>query len=178
MSKLERLTYICLITLSVVSAGILIKRAWLTHSAQKQMASPNTLVGKRLDVPGVIWNSSQISAVVFLSTECRYCEASMPFYRRLVSEHHQTAKNGVSLLAISLEPSESVNSHLTSEQVQFDHVYQIAQPNRLFPGTPTFLIVDKNGIIQRAAFGELPASKEDEMLQIVKTGQLDSKYGL
>lgn len=178
MSKLERLTYICLITLCVVSAGTLINRDWLAHKAQKQMGSPVTLVGKKLDIPGVTWSASQISAVVFLSTECRYCEASMPFYRRLVSEHRQTASSRVSLLAISFEPSESVNSHLTSEQVQFDHVYQIAQPNRLLPGTPTFLIVDKNGIIQRAAFGELPTSKEDEMLQIVKTGQLDGKHGL
>lgn len=172
MSKLERLTYMCLITLCVVSAGTLINRDWLAHKAQKQMESPTTLVGKKLDIPGVTWNSSQISAVVFLSTECRYCEASMPFYRRLINEHHQAANGKVSLVAISLEPSDYVKTHLASEQVQFDHVYQMETPNKLLHGTPTFLIVDKNGVIQRAAFGELPASREDEMLQIVKTGQL------
>jgi thioredoxin-related protein len=142
------------------------------------MEPSTTLVGKKLDIPGVAWNSSQISAVVFLSTECRYCEASMPFYRRLVSEHHQTASSGVALLAISLEPSEYVNKHLASEQVQFDHVYQLAQSNRLLRETPTFLIVDKDGIIQLAALGVLPTSKEKEMLQIVETGHLDSRVGL
>jgi hypothetical protein len=175
MTKLERLTYVCLITLCILSAGTLAKRWWLKDRTQEQVVSPNMLIGQRIDIPGATWGSSQINVVVFLSGECRFCEASMPFYRRLASEHRHAAGSGVSLLAVSLEPSEYLSDHLASEQLQFDHVFQLKQPSALLHATPTFLIVDKNGVIQRAAIGELPATKEDEMLKIVKTGELSGR---
>lgn len=42
--------------------------------------------GARLNLNGVAWNESRETLVMALSSECRYCTESAPFYQRLVSD--------------------------------------------------------------------------------------------
>ncbi len=170
MSKLERLTYICLIGMCLVSGTILIREHWSIRESQTNIQENPAagLVGKKLQIPGVDWKSSQLSTVLFLSTSCHFCEASMPFYRRLVAQHQQGQGKNIALLAISAEPDHIVNSYLMRERVNFDHVYQISLPDNLLRGTPTLLVVDDQGMIRRADIGQLNPSKEDELLNIFK----------
>jgi thiol-disulfide isomerase/thioredoxin len=137
-----------------------------------QAPNPIALIGKRIEIPGVALDSSTINLVIFLSTECRFCEASMPFYRRLAEEHHEVANKKVALIAVSAENSEYVTNHLTNSKVQFDGVYQIKLPSAVLSVTPTILVVDKDGVVQRAVVGELNSSKEDEILKIIRSGEL------
>lgn len=133
--------------------------------------------GKKLNLPGVEWKASRINAVVFLSTHCHYCDASMPFYRRLASVH-KVSNSPINLIAISPEPVDVVQRHLADEQVEFDHVYQIKLPNPMLNGTPTTFLVDDNGSILQARIGKLNSSEEDEIERIVQTGKLDSTAGI
>jgi len=95
MSKLERLTHICLIAACVVSLGLLLERRFAparsTHSPRL-----DGLIGKRLDLPGANWKSSKVNVVLFLNTHCHFCENSIPFYRE-VAGLRQVHPNDLSL---------------------------------------------------------------------------------
>jgi len=180
VSKLERIAYVFMIAVSILSIGILIE-ARLSHrnaTPQNRPPSADALVGKTLDIPGVVWNSSRVNVVVYLSTTCHFCQASMPFYRRLVSERHSAIGGTPTLLAVSAEPSNDVQRYLADEQVEFDHIYQIKMQRSILLVTPAFLVVDMNGVIRRAIYGELSVSVEDELLRQIKTGKLGGKEGL
>lgn len=137
-------------------------------SEQQRSRADAAMVGRKLDIPGVTWSSSRVNAVLYLSTTCPYCRASMPFYRRLLSERRQPT----ALLAVSAQPTNNVRQYLQAQNVQFDGVYQVKLPNSLLQMTPTMMIVDDKGVILRADSGELSTAAENDMLKIIASGKL------
>ena len=174
MSRLERWTYICLITLCLVSGGFLVKDHLRSQSLRREAGvdPAKSMLGKAFPVRGADWQSSKLSMVVFLSSSCHFCEASVPFYSRLLSDHRRGDRRTVPVVAVSAEPKEDLGRHFTAEHLDFDQIYQIPLPNDLLRGTPTLMVVDEYGIIRRAVVGQLPPSREEEFLQIARTGQL------
>ena len=111
MSKLERVTYICLITLCVLSAGLLTNAHVSSYLANKQRQPPSadSLIGKHLNISGVTWAGSPANAVIYYSTVCHFCQASTPFYRRILEARQTTPGHEVSISVLSLEPAEQVS---------------------------------------------------------------------
>lgn len=179
MSKLERITYLCLITLSVLLIGLLIEARLSNRivAADAQTPTAVALVGKKVEIPGAAWSFSPLNVVVYLSTTCHFCAESMPLYRRLATERHGPAGNAFTLVAVSAESPKDLLSYLAGQQVEFDSVYQIQLQNTLLRATPTVLIVDENGIVRRAAVGKLGAASEDALLRMVKAGRLKGGVG-
>jgi hypothetical protein len=171
MSWLERTVYVCLIGLCLISGGILISKQWSQHIAKAQSPASyaRSLVGQKLQLSEVGWSRSQMSAVLFLSTQCHFCEESMPFYRELSENRSTVSKNRVALIAISREPGSDVENHLGQNHVYFDHVYQVPSTFKLLKSTPTLLLVNGEGTIQRAFVGELNVEREREVLALVRS---------
>lgn len=176
VSSLERTAYVFLISLCLVSGGILIRRQWVQYKFQASVPAltAKSVVGRQFDVPGVSWSTSDVNAVLFLSTRCHFCEASMPFYRRLSQAHRQTIKKRVALLGVSREPSGDLQNHLADNHVELDRVYQIPSTLTLLSGTPTLLIIDGSGVIRQAFVGELSDAQEQKVLAFVRDGSLAS----
>ncbi len=173
MSILERLTYISLIALCLLSGGLIVKARLRSRHVQlsKEADPAQHLLGKSLNLSGPNWRQSKVNVVLFLSSTCHFCEASVPFYSRLLSEHQQGESRITPVFAISAEPREVLGQHFKVEHLDFDQIYQIPTPNDLLRGTPTLMIVDNHGIILRAVMGQVPTSREDDFLQIVRTGR-------
>lgn len=173
MSRLERITYICLIALCAVSVAAIGHAKWSAYKAQQTPSlPPQAALGKKLEIPGVAWNPSHLSAVVYLSTRCHFCDESMPFYRRLAEQHQKDPSRIPDFLAISPEAPAQVEEHLRDNHVTFDQVYQIGLPHSFLRGTPTLLIVDGDGVVRRVDVGKLSAIKEEEIIQLFKTGRI------
>jgi hypothetical protein len=176
MSKLERLAYLCLISLCMVSGGVLLRNQLSQHTLQASILNSHDLIGKKLDVPGANWNATAMSAVLFLSTECRFCEASMPFYRQLVEAHGQSPTNHIALLGLSREPDHDMEEHLAKNHVRLDRVLQLPHNFNLLRGTPTLLFVDQSGIIRRAFVGKLNEPEEQQIVALVKADDLATAF--
>lgn len=95
----------------------------------------------------------------------------MPFYRQLITERN-SSKSPVTLSAASVESTAAVKQHLAAQHVDFDHVYQISGLDGLLRVTPTFLLLNRDGVIVQAVIGELNTSKQKDMLLAVKDGTL------
>jgi hypothetical protein len=130
-----------------------------------------SLVGRRLEVPGINWKSSRVNAVLFMSTQCHFCQASAPFYREL--DLTRRASPAVSLLVLSGKPTDIVRKYLTSEHIAPDGIYTLRSIVSGLSGTPTMLLVDAGGIVRRSVVGQLTAAQQKEFLDALKAGMID-----
>ena len=121
MSKLERATHVSLIIVALVSIGLILERRFAPAATQ-----PNTqqLMGRHLSVSGAKWESSPLNVVLYMSTQCRFCAASMSFYRRMVAER-DGAKSKSALTVLSLQPPEEMRALLSRERVSVDGVFLV-----------------------------------------------------
>ena len=111
-----------------------------------------------------------MNAALFISTHCHFCVDSAPFYRQVADAQHGHLTE-VALSVLSVESAGEMKEFLLKEHIAVDRVYQVPSSIGL-RGTPTLLIVDANGIVQRAFVGVLDESRQHEVLQIIRTGEL------
>jgi thiol-disulfide isomerase/thioredoxin len=166
MSKLERATHICLIAVCVVSIALLLERRF-TPAPVARAGTAAELLGKRLDAPGIDWKKAHLNAVLFISTSCHFCRESIPFYQRLAEERRKRSAQ-VALSALSREPGEKVKAYLSAERVFVDGAYQLSAAHSRLRGTPTLLLIDSNGVVQRSYVGKLDSAQEEEVLKLVR----------
>jgi hypothetical protein len=171
MKHLERITYILLITVCVASLAVLVKHGLLSTAAG---AGPgldtqaHSLMGK--NEPSLVataWTGHQRNVVLLLSSQCHFCEESLPLYQEL-SSLRQQAGNNFSLLAVGLETPETLGKYLTRSKVTVDNVLQAPQGFAGVHFTPAVFVVDSHGVIQNAFLGKLDGDHEKRLLDSLK----------
>ena len=168
MTKLETATHIFLIGLCCLAGGLLIEQRFF--SAPEPEAGPisaRDVVGQEVRLPGADWRGVPFSVLLQISSTCRFCNESMPFYRQLVAARQ--AK--VPVIVVSRDAVAVMRKHLADEQVNVDKVLY-SRPEAFPTGTPTVCIVDSKGLVRRAFIGKLDSSGEKELLSIVERGKV------
>ena len=123
-------------------------------------------VGTRL--PGSEWAKNDRTLLIALSEGCRYCSASGPFYQRLTRE--VSGKKNIGVVAVLPQAVNEGRHYLTSLGVSVADVRQVSLDDLGVIGTPTLILVNKEGVITNAWRGQLPSNKEDEVLNQLKCG--------
>jgi hypothetical protein len=169
-SKLERVTHICLIAVCLVALGMLLERRFVPKAASPSMeATEKALIGKHIAAPGRDWKTSQVNAVLYMSTNCHFCQESTSFYRE-ITDVKRPRRQGVSLSVLSQESPEMMKEYLAKEHIGIDGVYKLPPSIAGLMGTPTWLILDSDGTIRRVFIGKLDASREKELLKVLNAG--------
>lgn len=119
-------------------------------------------------VPGVKYAEADVTVVLFVQSECRYCKESMPFYKRLADTLN--SRGGASrrlLIAASFEDEITTKDYLAGHGVRPDGISRIRPGTLAVQGTPTLFVVDRSGTLRGAWMGRLDASAEREVLKTV-----------
>jgi len=124
--------------------------------------------GTKLSVPDVDWGKNDRTLLLSLSQGCHYCSASAPFYQR-ISQQLSEQKN-VGLVAVLPQPVEAAKTYLSGLGVNVPEVRQASLDSLGVVGTPTLILVNKQGVVIDAWRGQLPPSKEEEILNQLKCG--------
>ncbi len=159
MSRLEKATHILLLAVCGVSLTVLVKREFLP--ARSMVA--RSRVGQKLSLPGGAARSFPATVVIVLSSNCQYCRASLPFYRRVLEWRLQRAA-AVRVIAVSPDAPEVVREFLDAGGVKVDEVLQATLRTLGAPGTPTIYVVDAHGLIRSEFFGQLSDEREKALL--------------
>ncbi len=101
-----------------------------------------------------------------LSTHCRYCTASAPFYQRLARA--LASRPDTKLLAVLPEEFEEGRRYLQALGVAGADARQARLPTIGIRGTPTLLVLDNKGVVVNAWVGELNAADESEVWQALQ----------
>jgi hypothetical protein len=114
-------------------------------------------------VPGVEFSASRLTTILFLQTDCRYCNDSMEFYRALV-QRSRTTHAKAKVIVISGEPSSTVAKHLSNYGISVDVVVCAPPYHYGISGTPTLVHIDSGGRVVSSYSGRLREKEEEEVL--------------
>jgi hypothetical protein len=122
--------------------------------------------GTTLSVPGVSWGDSNQTVLLALSNKCHFCSESAPFYQRLA--HDLAKRSDVRLVAVFPQDVNASKKYLDDLGVPVAQVVQAPLDLLQVRGTPTLVIVDKNGTVTQAWVGKLDAERESQVLGRIK----------
>jgi thiol-disulfide isomerase/thioredoxin len=110
-------------------------------------------VGERFPrIDGIDYSSSEQTLVMFLASTCRYCTESAPFYADLVQKRDPRR---LRLIAVGPEPAGVLHDYLQRHAVTVDSVASVAPDAIKARGTPTLVLVDRNGRVRAQWIGAL-----------------------
>jgi|SRR5271154_5632642 len=120
------------------------------------------------NLPSYDWKSHDSTLVIAVRYGCHYCEASMPFYRRL-AEMEKNGRVKAHLLAIFPDKAIIAQDVLTSQQLPAESVPGVSFDALKVSGTPTLILVDQTGKALRVWEGQLPVDKENEVIRAIES---------
>jgi peroxiredoxin len=129
-------------------------------------AKPGPAEGTQVSLQGVSWGQSNKSVVLALSDQCHFCTESAPFYQKLTTELAQ--RRDVQVIAVFPQQVGDGKQYLGKLGVPISDVRQAAFDSLGVRGTPTLMIVDRNGKVEQSWVGRLSPDKESEVLARLK----------
>jgi len=136
---------------------------WTFPQNQQSNYEEDFAEGKTLaEVPNLNEGKYEKSVILILNTDCKYCNASMDFYKKLANTKYN-AESG-QLAALFSQPKEIVDKYVKDKNF----------PIRTIPGanfeklkvglTPTVVVIDKKRQIIKSWFGQLKTEQEQEVI--------------
>ncbi len=164
---LETLTNVAIVTVSGIVLWSFVMRSdvW-PHRAPH--ADGAIAVGAHIaPPPGYSWASHSRTLILAIREGCVYCKNSVPFYRRLsgLRERSQLRAN---FLAVMPDSQEVGAEFLTANNIGVDKVYSLPLSEIKVSGTPSLLLLDNKGQVEKVWVGQLPGNMEDAVLAAVR----------
>ena len=131
---------------------------------QAQASADGNLVGQTLaPLSGYSWSSHSETLVIAMRRGCPYCVASLPFYRQL-DEQERSNRIHAHVLLVMPDDASTGSSLLRKADVEAEGIFGQGLDALRIPGTPTVLLIDSGGRIEREWIGELPPSGEKDVM--------------
>lgn len=164
--KLEVLANIAIVVVAALLCVVLVRQYFFGGRTQAPAGPPGgprqVAKGDKLTVPGVDWGKSERTLLMVLSSNCRFCTESAPFYRRLAEGNYR--QKGVRMLAALPQEAAQGQGYLKELGVSVDEVLQVPVMAAGARGTPTLMLVNNEGVVQGVWVGKLPPEGEAEVL--------------
>jgi hypothetical protein len=161
--KLEVVTNIVLIGLACVIGY---------HFWQAGRTTENPLpawikVGDQLpNLPAYDWKAHDRTLVLALRNGCRFCEESIPFYRKL-AELEKSKQIDAHLIAVFPDDAAAVRQLVETERLAVETFPGIELSQVKVEGTPTLILVERPGRVSKVWIGELAAAGQAEVVTAI-----------
>ncbi|HZI18070.1 MAG TPA: hypothetical protein VEY09_05685 [Pyrinomonadaceae bacterium] len=164
LKKTEILANVAIIVVALLLGGVLVKRYLLPgqDAAPARGLDPRIQAGTKAALPGVDWAQNGNTLLLVLSSDCRFCTESGPFYQRLARERE--SRPGVRLIAVLPQEVSEGRKYLEGLGVKVDEVRQASPLSTGAGGTPTLILVGADGTVKDSWVGRLAAPQEAEVL--------------
>ena len=165
MTRLEKATHVALIVVCCIATYVLISQRtnWFRPGPR-----PPVRVGQRLDLPGERWASAPMTLVLAINSQCRFCEESLPLYRKLCGSRGSPPRVAYRVIAVSEEPWQSLAGFLHRNGLGVDAVVSTPLDRLGIRGTPTVLVADSAGVVRSIFIGKLAEAREGALIKAVE----------
>jgi hypothetical protein len=135
-----------------------------TAKRQTQEDEEGSAVGQTVaPLRGYSWSSHPETLVIAVRRGCPYCDASMPFYRQL-GEQERSSRLRAHVLLVMPDDASYGSGLLSKDDVQVQGIFGQDLHALNVLGTPTVLLLDSSGRIEREWVGQLPPSGEKDVM--------------
>ncbi len=162
-SKVEVAANVAVIVLAVVIGTVfLMNRFGAPRLDPNEVKAGDQLPG----LPAYKWNAHERTLVLALRSGCHFCEASMPFYRKL-AQLEQSNQLGAHLVAVLPDNPAVVHQLVETQQLTLEvlPLFELGQVK--VQATPTLMLVDEQGRVSKVWMGQLPAAEEAEVIAAI-----------
>lgn len=161
--RIELLANIAIIIVAVVLGGVLVNRYLLPTSPKPEVVEGGSIKpGTMIALPGVDWGKNDRTLLVVLSTNCRFCTESAPFYQLLVQEKAKRGRGRI--VAVLPQGAGEAKKYLDDLGIGVDEIKQAAPISIGVRATPTLILVDRTGSVVESWVGKLPPARESAVL--------------
>ena len=158
----DRLTNVAVLVGAVLLVA-LFARSYFPKAAPKPYPDPMRRGTVLRKIDGVDLHQSMRTLILALSTNCRYCTQSMPFYKGLTQRIDTEAGKSTQLVALFPESRQAVDSYLQSHQLTVKSVPGVSYGALKIPFTPSLILVDSNGEVLSSWGGTLSADEQKDV---------------
>lgn len=158
MKRLDLIANIAVIVTSVALLGFLGNWWWMSHHAS---AGPQAraLVGSSIKLTGVDFSQKEKTLLMAISSNCHFCRDSEPFYRQLA----EMTNTKTQLVAVVPEPQPDAERYVHSSIAPSVQVISGSLESVGVTGTPTLLLVDGHGKVEKAWVGKLDGADQKQV---------------
>jgi hypothetical protein len=160
MRVLERIANVAITVGVIVFIVVALRGDFALH--RTALVSQPDLVGKPIALVGVDFPRDRKSIVIVMSTTCHFCQQSLPFYRELTEK----SKGQLNVIAVLPQPPSEARTFLSNAGVKADQIVTASPDAVGVRGTPTVLLVNNNGVVERVWLGELDKARQDNLLAV------------
>lgn len=140
---------------------------WAFPQNQQNNYKEDFAEGKTLaEVPNLNEDSYEKSVILILNTDCKYCNASMGFYKKLASVKYDTQSK--QLVALFLQPQEVVNKYVNEKGFPVRSISSASFEKLKVGLTPTIVVVNNRRQIIKSWFGQLEVNQEGEVIDLLE----------
>jgi hypothetical protein len=132
---------------------------------------PQIPIGTQLKLDGVKWRNNGRTLIFAMQVGCRYCLASIPFYKDLL---RSDTSGSLRTLAIFPQPVEESQRYVREHGLGFNDIRESRLSDIDVAGTPTLILVDSKGRVQGAWAGKLDSKQEAEVFHALRLKRVAS----
>jgi len=155
------------IILATIMVGIIfVKNYILKPTNSTNNSDVVKLIGAKLPLSNVDWTKNNQTLLFVLQKDCRYCTDSAPFYQRIAG--NEKIKSKTQFIAVFLHSISEGAEYLKQSSIPIGEIKEISLKDLGVRGTPTLLLVDFTGVVKNVWRGKIPASKENEVFNILQ----------
>jgi hypothetical protein len=139
--------------------------ARLTSDSARLTSGPARLApGDHLEpIAGLDLARSPRTLVMAVQSSCHFCSESMAFYREL----SLNKSAGVRLVVVAPDEPAAAKAYVDANRFTPDAILSADLPSIRVTGTPTLLLVNPAGVIERVWMGKLSAAREKEVRDVL-----------
>lgn len=158
LEKLSQLGFIVM-SLAVTAAAVRYLQSPPVTAARPE-PPPAIAVGTKLPLASHVTNEGRVPALLaVLSSECRFCTESMPFYKRIAA-HPAVAAGRVKFQVVSVQPVDVMHDYLRRHGFAPAAVLTAQETGAYVRGTPSLILTDREGVVTASWSGALPSEEE------------------
>jgi peroxiredoxin len=116
--------------------------------------------------PAPPWTAHDRTLVLALKNGCRFCEESIPFYRKL-AELEESNQINAHLIAVFPDDPAAVRQLIETQRLAVEAFPGIELSQVKVDGTPTLILVDRQGRVSKVWIGELEAAGQAEVVTAI-----------
>lgn len=157
--RIELAANISMLVAAATATVFLVNRMMMAHARETPPISAYQVNETLPDAVPVDVSNARQTLVLVLNSRCSFCQASLPFYRRI----DRSRKADVKLVVAGREPEAILASYVKENGVRADAVVSINGVLRPTP-TPTIILVSRDRQILGSWAGQLEPAREREVL--------------
>jgi hypothetical protein len=156
---IEKFANIAIIVAVVVFLTVVIRGGYLRRSPAPDKA-PSELIGTTISLPGVNFTSRHASLILGISTQCHFCNESLPFYKQIADQ----LRGRVAVIAVMPQTEAEGGSYLEGAGATGVQVVSAKLSSIGVYATPTVVLVDNSGKVKSAWVGKLDDAAQQKVL--------------